>query len=344
MLKTLLKQRPLATSFQRAHTKLAPTLEHARKRAGGKAIKGMFEGLSRAAKLHPKADPAQHNIEVIEDVPYALTGRKEHMLDIYRPKTPGPHPVLIYVHGGGFRILSKDTHWIMGLGFAKQGYIVFNINYRLAPQHPFPAAIEDACAAYAWVIRNAARFGGDLDTLVLAGESAGGNLVTALTISACWPRPEAYAQQVWACERAPDAVIAACGYMQLTDPGRYDRRRPLPAFLSDRIHEVSRGYLGPDRLDAYADEVALADVLPFLEQASPPERPLPPFFLPCGTKDPILDDTRRATKALERLGAHTRQEIYPGEVHAFHAFVWRKQAQRCWRDMAAFLREQTQAR
>ena len=51
---------------------------------------------------------------------------------------------MLYVHGGGFRILSKDTHWIMGLAFARRGFLVFNIGYRLAPKHPFPAAIADA--------------------------------------------------------------------------------------------------------------------------------------------------------------------------------------------------------
>lgn len=322
-------------------------LQDARRRAGGAAIRGMFEGLSQLAKRHPHADPARHNIEVIRDVPYALTGRQEHLLDIYKPAGEGPFPTLMYVHGGGFRILSKDTHWIMGLGFAKRGFIVFNINYRLAPQHPFPAASQDVSQAYLWLLQNGQRFGADLDTLVLAGESAGGNLVTSLTLSTCWRRPEPWASEVFDAGRVPDAVIAACGYMQLSDPGRYDRRKPLPKLLSDRIHETSRGYIGQAHMEAYSDEIALADVLPFFkaqqEAEQRPERPLPPFFLPCGTRDPILDDTRQTTRALKALGADAREKIYPGEVHAFHAFVWRKKAQQCWRDMYQFLEDTVQA-
>ena len=54
----------------------------------------------------------------------------------------GPRPVLMYVHGGAFRSLSKDTHWIMGLAFARRGFVVANVNYRLAPEHRFPAGLD----------------------------------------------------------------------------------------------------------------------------------------------------------------------------------------------------------
>ena len=315
-----------------------PTLERARKRAGGLLIEGGFHGLSALARKHPQADPARHGVEVLHDIPYALTGQREHLLDVYRPTRPGPHPVLIYVHGGGFRILSKDTHWVMGLGFARQGYVVFHVNYRLAPKHPFPAAAQDVAQAYGWVLDHAARFGGDPSRLALAGESAGGNLVTSLTISACWERPEPWARAVWERERTPDAVIAACGYLHLSEPERHDARpKPLPTFLRDRIQAVSEGYLGADQLGPYQDALALADVLPFMRHATAPARPLPPFFLPCGTRDPILGDTIGMEQALRAQGAQAHAKLYPGEVHAFFAFVWRAQARQCWADMQGFL-------
>ncbi|MFO0635528.1 MAG: alpha/beta hydrolase [Nannocystaceae bacterium] len=88
---------------------------------------------------------------------------------MYRPQGAAEsRPVVLYVHGG-FRVLSKDSHWIMGLAFARAGYVVFNIGYRLAPRHPFPAALQDAAAALAWVHEHAARAGGDASRLVLAG-------------------------------------------------------------------------------------------------------------------------------------------------------------------------------
>ena len=183
-------------------------------------------------------------MERILDVPYLDDAHAHHRLDVYRPvKRDGPLPVVLYIHGGGFRILSKDTHWLMAIAFARRGYVVFNINYRLAPRHPFPAAVEDGCAALAWVVENAARFGGDADRLVLAGESAGANLATSLAVAASSPRPEPWARRVWDAGARPGAVLPACGILQVTDVDRFARRKRLSAFLRDRLHEVEDGYL-----------------------------------------------------------------------------------------------------
>src|SRR5579883_380215 len=150
-----------------------------------------FKNLSWAGSLHPRANPAKHGVEVVKDIPYRDSTLPEHRLDVYRPiKRDGPLPAVLYVHGGGFRILSKDTHWVMALAFARRGYLVFNISYRLAPEHPFPAAVEDCCTALEYLIDEAPRHGGDLSRLCFAGESAGANLVTALAVTTCFARPE----------------------------------------------------------------------------------------------------------------------------------------------------------
>lgn len=309
--------------------------EQWRKQAGGRAVKALFEGLSRAAKIHPASRPERHDVEVLRDIPYAPGIGSDGWLDVWRPKGAGPHPVALYIHGGGFRILSKDTHWLMGLALARRGFVTFNINYRLAPQHLFPAAIEDAAQAYTWVLENAERFGGDIDLgWIVSGESAGANLALGVTIATCFEREETYAQEVFETGRVPDAVLPLCGMLQVSDPERFARRKKLPALLEDRILEVCHGYMGAQ---APHD---LADPLLFLERASEPARTLPPMFTGVGTKDPILDDTRRLAAALERLSVPHQIEYYPGEVHAFHAFLWREQAKKCWKDMFAFLERQ----
>jgi acetyl esterase len=316
----------------------APLL-HARRKAGALAVDSFFRSIATLAKLHPKAAPDAHGVEVLRNRVYHADYGADGLFDLYRPvERHAPLKTLLYVHGGGFRILSKDTHWVMALAFARQGYAVFNVNYRLSTTAPFPAAIEDVCRAYRWVRANAATYGANPDHIVLAGESAGANLVTALTVALSMRRPEAYATRTFEEGATPRAVIPACGIFQVSDVARLWRRRTMSTFIADRLSEVERSYLGSSTRPA--EDLAMADPLRVLESDAPLARPLPPFFLPVGTKDPLLDDTRRLAAALERRGAPVTARYYPGEVHAFHAFVWRPLARRCWADTYAFLQQQ----
>jgi acetyl esterase len=317
---------------------LAALPQRLRRRTGAIVVDNFFRGIARAGMLHPKARPERHNVQVVRDLPYREGGLPEHRLDVYRPLgAAGPVPVVLYVHGGGFRILSKDTHWIMGLAFARRGYLVFNISYRLAPRHRFPAALEDVCAALDWVGKNAARFGGDPSQVAFAGESAGANLVTALTVATHYERPEPWARAAFETGLTPRAVIAACGLLQVTDTPRFRRRWPhLRSFINDRLLEVEDAYLGdPSRHAPGALE--LANPLMVFERGDRPARALPPFFAPCGTKDPLLDDTRRLQAALGSMGVECDARFYPGELHAFHALVFRPNARRCWNHTYRFL-------
>lgn len=309
-----------------------------RRNVGAAFADSFFRGISAAGRLHPNARPERHGLELIRDVRYRPGDGVDHHLDIYRPRErDGLVPVVLYIHGGGFRILSKDTHWIMGLAYGRRGMLVMNASYRLAPTHPFPAAIEDVCDAYAWAVENAERFGGDPTRIVLAGESAGANLVAALAVATCWERDEPWAKTAYRAGVVPSAVVPACGIFQVSDVDRFRRRKKgFPLFLVDRLVEIEEAYLrhrdkvAPEALD-------FADPLLFLERAVRPDRPLPPFFVPVGTKDPILDDTRRLRVALERLGAVAEARYYEGEPHAFHAMVFLPNARRCWGDIYAFL-------
>src|SRR6185295_2594817 len=191
--------------------------------------------------------------------------KPEHRLDVYRPTNrSGPFPTVLYVHGGGFRILSKDTHWIMALAFARRGFQVVNINYRLAPRHRFPAAVEDVCAAYHWLARNARAWDVDPNRLILAGESAGANLVTSLAVASSWRREESWAREVFEAPLRPRAVLPYCGILQVSDSERFWRRKPrMSTFLRDRIIEVTESYLGqnqhPETLLHLADPLLLLE-------------------------------------------------------------------------------------
>lgn len=302
-----------------------------------------FGGLSSVARLHPASKPGRHGVEVEHDIIYGPHG-DWNTLDIYRPvQRPKPWPVVFYVHGGAFHLLSKDTHWLMGLVFARFGYLVVNISYRLAPQHPYPAAIEDTCAAYHWLATHIHELGGDPTRVAVAGESAGGNLITALTLAACQPRPEAWARSVFETGLVPRAALPFCAILEVTNPGRFAERNPrLPTWVDGMLRDTAASYLHGYSHEP-SDETELADPLRVIEHAAGVghearfPRCLPPFFAPVGTRDPLLDDTRRLEKALRLLNVPVEARYYPGGIHAFHALVWDPAARRCWRDALAFL-------
>ncbi|WP_229209694.1 alpha/beta hydrolase [Dyadobacter koreensis] len=107
-------------------------------------------------------------------------------LRIYTPKTgSAPFPVIVYYHGGGFVIANLDVYDASAKGLAEQtGAVVVSVAYRLAPEHKFPTAHNDAYAAYLWTVSNAASIKGDPKNIAVAGESAGGNLAANVSIMA----------------------------------------------------------------------------------------------------------------------------------------------------------------
>ena len=162
----------------------------ARRRAGGLVADGFFQGLSRLGRLHPNASPARHGLEVERDVEYLPGGGPDHLLDVYRPvKWEGPLPALLYLHGGGFRILSKDSHWVMSLAFAPRGLVVFTANYRLAPRPLYPAAHQSACASLAWVPDNAAASRADPGQLLIPRAPALPHLTPPPPLPSSFPPP-----------------------------------------------------------------------------------------------------------------------------------------------------------
>lgn len=118
-----------------------------------------------------------------KDIP--VKGGNIH-LRIYTPKTvAGSFPVIVYYHGGGFVIADLDVYDASAKGLAEQtGAVVVSVAYRLAPEHKFPTAHEDAYAAYLWAVKNAASIKGDPKMIAVAGESAGGNLAANVSMMA----------------------------------------------------------------------------------------------------------------------------------------------------------------
>jgi acetyl esterase len=299
------------------------------------ALEVALQSLSFVSRAHPWAWQGR-TTRVFRDIPYGPR-RPEHLLDVYVPPGDGPFPVVIYLHGGGFRMLSKESHWMFAEQLARAGHLVFSINYRLAPEHPYPAACEDAARALAFVLGAAARFGGDPEKLIFAGESAGANLATALGLACCHERDEPWARRVFALGAVPRAVAAFCGILETRRPERFDRMG-FSRLVLDRIHLVSREYLSR-KAQAEPPGSDLADPLTILEEGEPPARPLPRFFVSVGLDDPLADDSRRLDAALGALGVPRELALYPGEFHAFQAVFWKASVRDHWARLFLFLGE-----
>jgi len=225
----------------------------------------------------------------------------------------------------------------MALAFARRGFVVFNINYRLAPAHRYPAAIEDVCAAYEWIAKNAEQYGGDPSQVVLAGESAGGNLAVAGAIATCFERPEPWARRVLDLDHSPVAVLSGCPILEVSNVDRYVESKSMPNLYKGVFRDLSWAYLGGNQPDPA--EPSLADPILILESDQAWQKPLPPIFGFVGTKDPLKDEVLRLGRALKGRDSPHRVESYAGGTHAFHAFVFNERARRCWVEQFDFLRQ-----
>jgi acetyl esterase len=214
--------------------------------------------------------------------------------DIAVPKGPGPHPVVVYLHGGGWVTGSPASHRKLGMQFADAGYVTINVDYRLAPEHPFPAGLEDCIFAIKWAGQHAASYQGEPHRLAVGGDSAGGNL-TAASVAAL--ASENYS--------GPKPGAALLIY------GLFDFPAQLKASAGNAmILEMTRAYAG----SGYPDILKDPRVSPIF--AIKPGA-LPPSFVVCGAADTLLSDSREMAAALKRADIRHEFHIYEDMPHGF---------------------------
>jgi len=135
---------------------------------------------SASAQLSDTETWASHlsnTYRVVPNVTYHTANNRENKVDLYLPSgVDGPVPVLMYIHGGGWRGGSKESSVLRLLPWLEKGWAVVNVQYRLAEVSLAPAAVEDCLCALRWVIQNADTYNIDADRIVVTGNSAGGHL------------------------------------------------------------------------------------------------------------------------------------------------------------------------
>jgi acetyl esterase/lipase len=143
-------------------------------------------GLAGFAADPPAEAPAPRAVQEVvrhKDIPYRTdkdADPERHKLDLYLPKGKTNFPVLMFVHGGGWKSGNKSWYSTLGHAFASEGVGVVVTNYRLSPQVKHPAHVEDVAHAFAWTHANIGKYGGRTDRLFVSGHSAGGHLVALL--------------------------------------------------------------------------------------------------------------------------------------------------------------------
>ena len=218
---------------------------------------------------------------------------------LYRPLSPGPHPVLMYFHGGGWTIGDLDTHDVLCRQLcAGAGVAVVAVDYRLAPEHRFPAAVDDSLAATLWVQQHAAALGLDGSRLALGGDSAGGNLAAVVAIA------------------LRDAGAPAPLLQLLIYPAT-DQRAQAPSHTTN-----GQGYLLTSDSVAYYRGQYFADEAQWLDwRASPLLAPdltgLPPALVLTAGYDPLRDEGRQYADALSAAGNAVQYLCFERQVHGF---------------------------
>ncbi len=233
----------------------------------------------------------------------------------------GPAPTLMYIHGGGFIGGSPRTHRPITAAFALQGLRVFAPDYRLAPEHPFPAPLDDVVAAW-----RALRAQHDADApgqrLVVAGDSAGGNLALALMLAL---RD--------AGERLPDAAAL---FSPATDLGGGSPSLTGNAERDPMFHGPSLAHLGAAYLGAGGDATN-----PLVSPVFGDPAGLPPLLFHVGAEEVLRDDGLRFAARARAAGVHVETSVWPVVPHAWQLLAKVPEARRSIARATEFLKTAT---
>jgi acetyl esterase len=222
---------------------------------------------------------------------------------IYTPQGSGPFPVLVYFHGGGWVIGNVDTHDPTCRTLTNAaGCVVVSVDYRLAPEHKFPAAVDDCYAATQWVAANAAAINGDSSRIAIGGDSAGGNLTAVVAIEA---REQG----------GPPLVFQLLVY-PVTDY----------SFSTPSYQDNADGYLlTKDSMVWFWDHYLRTEADGQDHRASPLRASdltgLPPALVITAEYDPLRDEGEAYGRRLQEAGVDTTISRYDGMIHGFFGMV-----------------------
>jgi len=227
--------------------------------------------------------------KVFSDLVYAeMAGFDKNLtsLDLYVPKKGDKLPVMVFIHGGAWRMGDKSNHSKKPLRFVREGYIFASINYRMSPDVTFPVYVKDVAKALGWIYKNIGTYGGDREKIFIMGHSAGAHLAALVSIDGKYLKEEGYNLDLL------KGVV-------LLDGAGYDipEVKRLNEKLFKRLYKP-----------AFGDDPAL------LKEASPlyhveKDGDIPPFFIIyAGSRELSKIESTRLGESLRNAGVHA--ELY----------------------------------
>ena len=213
----------------------------------------------------------------------------------YKPKSAAPHVTVLYLHGGGYAYYSKAHHNLIALVTLAAESQTFALDYRLAPEHPFPAQLEDALAAYRWLLET----GVVPDRLMVAGDSAGGNLVLALLLSL-------------RDARLPFPALAIClaPWTDVSNPG--------DSMTTNAAYDWVNKRMATRWADWFCQGADASN--PLVSPIHADLSGLPPIYIQAGGAEILHDMIRAFADRAKQQGAPVSLEVWPTMTHDFQAF------------------------
>lgn len=268
--------------------------------ASGPATEAMTPAEARAASAARRAGQAR-DVE-------AMAAVTDHVIDgpggslplrVYRPTTEKGLPVVVFTHGGGWVICDLDSHDPLCRTLASTvGAVVVAVDYRRAPESPYPAALDDAEAALRWVVAQATDLGVDGTRVAVAGDSSGGNLAAALALRARDAGGPAIAAQLLIYP-VLDSSLASDSYREFADG--FGLTRAGMAWYWDQYVADPVRRSEPGASPSYAESVAA----------------LPPAIVALAECDPLRDEGVTYAERIEREGGQAWCRVYPSGFHGF---------------------------
>lgn len=254
------------------------------------AVKAVLKAQGKSTTPDPAVASADRNISV--------EGRSLPVR-VYTPKTgSGPFPVVVYYHGGGWVIGSKEVYDGGARGIAKNANaVVVSVDYRLGPENKFPAAHDDAFAAYQWALKNAASIKGDPNRVAVAGESAGGNLAVATALTAKQKGTKLPVAIISVYPIAGGDTVSA-SYTE--NANAKPLNRAMMTWFADNY------FANPAQLQDPRINLVAADL-----------SGLPPTTIINAQIDPLRSDGEELADRLRAAGVKVEQRTYPGVTHEF---------------------------